>query len=227
MSIVALIPARGGSKGIKKKNLVLLNNRPLIAHTIENAKSSSFVDRVIVSTDDNEIAAAALEYGAEVPFIRPKSLADDHAKSIDVISHTIKELDEKMDDMILLQPTSPLRTTKHIDEAIKQFYDENRTPLISVSEAAVHPNIMKKLNDGKLVDYLENKPDVTRRQDFETIYQINGAIYITTKEMVLNKNKIYDTMAIPYIMDKISSVDIDDIYDLYLAEILMNKHMED
>lgn len=227
MSTIAIIPARGGSKGLKRKNVIDLNGLPLIAYTIKAALKCSLIDRVIVSTDDNEIKEASAKYGAEVPFIRPDDLASDTAKSIDVISHAIRFLEEEgeeVDDIVLLQPTSPLRTNGHISEAIELFHKKNRAPIVSVTEAQTHPYIVKKVVNERLENFVEDMPNLSRRQDFDKLFQLNGAIYITTREMVLEKNKLYDDIVYPYYMDKLSSVDIDDELDLIYAETLMNKY---
>lgn len=227
MSTVALIPARGGSKGLKRKNIIDLAGSPLIAYSIQSALECNLIDRVIVSTDDEEIARTSVDFGAEVPFIRPDYLSNDTAKSIDVISHAIRKLEEEgttVDNIVLLQPTSPLRTSEHITEALTLFFEKGRSPVVSVAEAQTHPFIVKKVVDQKLEDFVSDKPAITRRQDFEKLFQLNGAIYATTKEMVLEKNTIYDEVVYPYYMDKLSSVDIDDEYDLVYAETLLNKY---
>ncbi|MBO8157764.1 MAG: acylneuraminate cytidylyltransferase family protein [Bacillaceae bacterium] len=229
MKTLAIIPARGGSKGLKRKNLLPLNGIPLIEYTIKSALKCSEIHRVIVSTEDREIANVAIQSGAEVPFLRPHHLATDEATTIDVLVHVIQEMDkeDQFDNIVLLQPTSPLRNEKHISEALQLFQDKGRNPVVSVCEAFTHPNICKKISDGKLVNYVKYDKNLTRRQDFEAVYQLNGAIYITTRDMILYKNKLYDEIAYPYIMDKQFSVDIDDQLDFKLAEIILKEKWGD
>jgi N-acylneuraminate cytidylyltransferase/CMP-N,N'-diacetyllegionaminic acid synthase len=225
--ILVIIPARGGSKGLKDKNIKLLNNKPLIAWTIEAAKGSKYIDKVIVSTDNIKIAEIAKEYGAEVPFIRPDELSGDKASSIDVILHAMnymnENLDYKADYIMLLQCTSPLRTTVHIDEAVEKFIASDAESLVSTTELE-HPIFWcKKINDD---GYLESfiKYDDTkqyRRQEFETLYRLNGAIYISKWQYVLNNKRLISDYAVPYIMDKKSSIDIDNIDDFNLANYYM------
>jgi CMP-N-acetylneuraminic acid synthetase len=226
MSIVAIIPARGGSKGLPKKNIKTLLNKPLIAHTIDVANKCTYIDRVIVSTDDEEIAEISKAYGAEVPFLRPENLANDTATTIDVLKHAISflenEEDERVSDIVLLQPTSPLRTIDDLNRALDLYIEnEKELPLISVCEAQTHPYLLKKIEGHTITDYME-KPVVTRRQDYPEVYELNGAIYICPKENIEN-DFIYKEQAIPLIMDKENSVDIDDEVDFLLAEAIITK----
>jgi CMP-N,N'-diacetyllegionaminic acid synthase len=225
MNIVAIIPARGGSKGLKRKNVLPLNGKPLIAYSIEAALKMDDIDRVIVSTDCEEIAEFAKEYGAEVPFIRPESLASDTATTIDVLKHTIDFLKQEegyeTDHILLLQPTSPLRSEKHVKEALN-LYLENRCPVVSVCLADSHPYLMRVKHGEYLVPFVD-QPDkkATRRQDLPEVYELNGAIYLTDYHHLMNVSAIYKDKVIPYVMDKRSSVDIDDEIDFKLAEVLL------
>lgn len=229
MSIVAIIPARGGSKGLPKKNIKMLNNKPLIAHTIDVAKKCEHIDRVIVSTDSSEIAEISKAYGAEVPFLRPENLANDTATTIDVLKHAIhfleKEEDEEVEHIVLLQPTSPLRSLDDVTRALDVYIEnEKELPLISVCEAQTHPYLLKKIDGHTITDYIE-KPVVTRRQDYPDVYELNGAIYICPKENIEN-GFIYKENAIPFVMERENSVDIDDEVDFLLAEAIMSKRSD-
>lgn len=225
MNIVAIIPARGGSKGLIRKNVLPLNGKPLIAYSIEAALKLKEVKRVIVSTDDQEIADIAKKYGAEVPFLRPESLASDTATTIDVLKHTIEFLKEEegysTDHVLLLQPTSPLRSEKHAKEALN-LYLENQCPVVSVCLADTHPYLMRVKQGDYLLPFME-QPDqkATRRQDLPEVYELNGAIYFTDHHHLMNESAIYKDKVIPYVMDKRSSVDIDDEIDFKLAEVLL------
>ena len=177
--ILAIIPTRGGSKGISKKNIINLLGKPLLYYSIKSGKKSKYIDRVIVSTNDLEIVAFAKKLGADVPFLRPEEISGDKAKSIDAFIHAIKELEkleEKYDYILLLQNTSPLRQSWHIDEAIEKLIESNERSLVSVSEVTEHPCIMRTLNEKNETFNLMNMSGDMRRQDFPPIYLVNGAI---------------------------------------------------
>lgn len=223
--ILALIPARGGSKGIKDKNIRLLNNQPLIAYTIQAADESEYVDDIIVTTDSERIAEIAKKYGAEVPFIRPEKLADDKAKTIDAVLHAIyflKKLGRKYDILCLLQPTSPLRNGMDIDNAIKVFEENNEKGVVSVSEVNEHPVLMRKINNKGKMEKLVKENSTIRRQDLKKIYRVNGGIYINKVENINEKTSFNDN-EIPYIMMESHSVDIDEMKDFVVAEFYLKK----
>ncbi|MFW2604915.1 acylneuraminate cytidylyltransferase family protein [Aliarcobacter butzleri] len=217
MKILGIIPARGGSKGIPKKNIKLLNGKPLIAYTIEAALASN-LDRVIVSTDCKEIAGISKEYGAEV-IIRSFNLAEDTTPTLPVLQHVVSKLEVEFDAVMTLQPTSPLRTSKHINEAIELFEsDKEVDSLVSVVEVP-HNYMPEKLmsSDGK---YLTGNREVKRRQEISTMYARNGAaIYITKTEKL--GEYIFGGKILPYFMSKINSFDIDDIEDWEIVERLI------
>lgn len=224
--MIAIIPARGGSKGLPGKNIKLLNGKPLIAYTIEAAKQSENVSRVIVNTDDAEISKVALDYGAEVPFVRPSELASDTAKSIDVLLHTLawlkKNEDLQIDEIIVLQPTSPLRTTQHIDEAIKMYLEKKADSVISYCQEE-HSVFWHKFitDEGKFEDIF-NGDYLKNRQEIRPTFYPNGAIYIIKTKLLLEK-KYYSENAYAFLMDKKSSVDIDTMEDFEFAEWLYKK----
>ncbi|MBN2421616.1 acylneuraminate cytidylyltransferase family protein [Candidatus Woesearchaeota archaeon] len=223
--IISIIPARGGSKRIKKKNIRLLKGRPLIAYSIEQSLNSKYIDRTIVSTEDPEIKASALLYKAEI-IDRPKELAEDTSKSIDVLKHVLNYLNanEKYipDIVVLLQPTSPLRKAEHIDSAIKIFADNNADTLFSVTKRHLGPQWILKKEKNQVRFLFENDFNVLRTQDEEETYEINGAIYIYTSDVIFKSgNYGYGKRVFPFPMDKISSIDIDEPIDWKIAEKLM------
>ena len=222
--MIAIIPARGGSKGLPGKNIKPLNGKPLIAYTIEEALKTKNITRVIVSTDDSEIAEVAKKYGAEIPFMRPKSLADDTAKSIDVYNYTIKRLEEEenseINEVIILQPTSPLRTSQHIDEAIELYFTKKADSVVSYCQEE-HPVFWHKYinEEGKFEDIFE-EDYLKNRQEIRPTYFPNGAIYILKKEM-LSKGTYYSDKSYAYIMDSQFSVDIDTETEFNFVQFLM------
>ncbi len=224
--MLAIIPARGGSKGLPGKNIKSLNGKPLIAYTIEAALKSNLISRIIVSTDDEEIASVSKDFGAEVPFLRPKELASDTAKSLDVFLYTLRLLEHdegaKIDNVAILQPTSPLRTSVHLDESILLFHEKAADSVISYCEEH-HPIFWHKFIDsgGKFLeifdgDFLKNRQEVPRT------YFPNGAIYVF-KSQLLFDGKYYNNNSFAYLMDRTSSLDIDCIEDFEYAEFLMQK----
>ncbi|KGM96428.1 acylneuraminate cytidylyltransferase [Clostridium novyi A str. 4552] len=226
MNILCIIPARGGSKGVYKKNIKLCNGKPLIAYTIEEAKKSKYIDRIIVSTDDNDIASIGKKFGAEVPFLRPDEIAGDDTPGITPIIHAINWLKDNEgylpDYVMCLQCTSPLRKVEHIDEAIEKLINLEVDSLVSVCEVEHSPFWMKEINNGKMKDFIQtDKNNLYRRQNLPTIYRLNGAIYIAKTQKLLQIKNWYTEDTIPYIMDKISSVDIDDEIDFKFGEFLL------
>ncbi len=226
LSVLGLIPARGGSKGVPKKNIKLLNGIPLINYTIKAAKKARYIDKLIVSTDNNEISSICKDQNIEVPFVRPKKLSDDNAKSIDVIIHALKFIekkDNKVYDIILyLEPPSPLRSYNDINESLEIFVEKNPDSLVSVHEAnQFHPILMKKIENEYLKPIWKKEPEGIPRQLYNpTAYMRNGAIYIFKRENILN-NILYGDKVFPYIMPIEKSICIDDIRDWYVAEQLI------
>ncbi len=179
--ILALIPARGGSKGIKNKNIIELNGKPLIWYTIIASLNSKYIDKTIVSTDSKMIATIAQSCGAEIPFIRPAEYATDTSKTVDVVLHAIQELknsNEIFDDLVLLQPTQPLRTAEDIDSAIELFYQKGERGLTSVSQVDDHPILIRTINEEYELESLLKINSTCRRQDLPRYYRVNGCIYI-------------------------------------------------
>lgn len=229
--MIAIIPARGGSKGVPGKNIKELCGKPLIAHTIEAAISSNEVDKVIVSTDDQEVAKIAIAYGAEVPFMRPKELATDEALAINNYIYTINKLNgmycSLIESFAVLQPTSPLRAKEDIDKAINIFNEKNADSVISVVKLPYSISWAKAIDEkGVLVNYYNDNEKIKNRQDYKATYIPNGAIYVFKTNLILNNQSYYSELTFPYIMPRDRSVDIDEIIDFQFAEFLMRKRDE-
>jgi CMP-N,N'-diacetyllegionaminic acid synthase len=231
-NVLGLIPARGGSKGIPRKNIALLAGRPLLAYTCEAALASRVLHRVVVSTDDEEIAEVAHQCGLEVPFIRPTSLAQDETPSIDVVRHTVEHLRNEEHwipgVVVLLQPTSPLRKARHIDEAVGRMTETKADTVVSVVEVPhrFNPHNIMQLKDGELTDYLPALPDVDRfrRQTQPVLYARNGpAVLVSRVDVIVNSETFYGARVVPYFMTEEESLDIDSRYDLWLAEQLISR----
>ena len=225
--ILGIVTARGGSKGIPRKNIKPLHGHPLISHTIKAAIKSTVLSDCIVSTDSEEIADISRSYGAKVPFLRPKELAEDNTPSYRVLQHAVTEYQDmhncNVDIVMLLQPTAPFRTPEDIDNSLKLFI---KTPeadsLISCfCDAAFHPRVMYTLKGNRLTPLLEGKQLPVRRQAFEKVYIRNGAIYITKKDTLMEKNTIIGDYPICYEMPFIQSINIDEVSDFSLAEVII------
>lgn len=222
--ILAIIPARGGSKGIPGKNIKMLAGKPLLAWTIEAAKKSKYIDRLILSSDDEKIISVAREYGCEVPFVRPAHLAQDDTPGVDPIVHALEALDEKFDYVVLLQPTSPLRQTEDIDACIEKCLKEQAVSCVTVSEVKENPNWMFTLDNGRLLRPLISDGDkYKRRQDCPTYYVLNGAVYVMQCEWVKREKKTIFEGTIASIMPKKRAIDIDEILDFLICELVISK----
>jgi CMP-N-acetylneuraminic acid synthetase len=223
---LALIPARGGSKGIPRKNIRLVGNKPLIAWTIEAARESELVSRTIVSTEDREIADIAQQYGAEVPCYRPDNLAEDTSDTLDAVLYTLDFLEQKEgytpDYVVLLQPTSPLRRSEDIDAAILFTIERHADSVVSICGAKPHPLLSKTLTkNGTLMDYIHGGSDYSRRQDFPAVYSLNGALYINSISSLKNARKFVIPNTYGYIMPEERSLDIDSPFDLFIADLIL------
>lgn len=226
-TFMVVIPARGGSKGIPHKNIIDVCGKPLIAYTIEAAKQSKYIDKIIVSTDDIEIKNVSLKYGAEVPYLRPKQISKDDSKSIDVILHTIDYFEnngERYDYIILLQPTSPLRTHLDIDIAIEKIINEAAHSLVSVCEVSENPVLMRIISENKLQPIVSFNGSNLRRQELPIFYKFNGAIYINSVEMLLGEKQFVNEDTVPFIMEQDKSTDIDNLLDLKLVEAILQQN---
>ena len=225
MNIISIIPARGGSKGIPRKNIKLLNGKPLISYSIDASNSCSLIDDTYVSTEDAEISEISKGNNAEV-IERPDELASDDSSSIDVILHVLDYLEnrgELPDLFVLLQPTSPLRTSEDIEASINSFLESDCDSLVSVCELDHRSLLNFSLEDGFLVQNNNEALFNSRRQDIPTYYSLNGAIYITTPEFIRKNKSFYSDKTIPHVMSKEKSIDIDTSFDFKLAEFLLNE----
>jgi CMP-N,N'-diacetyllegionaminic acid synthase len=224
--ILAVIPARGGSKRIKNKNTLLLAEKPLLAWTIDAAKGSKYIDKVVVSSDSEEIRRIAIEAGAEAPFLRPPNLSGDHASSADVVLHSLNFLSERgesFDTCILLQPTSPLRSAVHIDEAFELYEKLEAKSIISVTNIGHPIEWVNELGDAGQMDIFFTKGSVYKRsQDYPERYMINGAIYIFgVDQFKVDNSYFFERGSFAYVMRKKDSIDIDTYDDLDLAEMFL------
>ena len=223
--MIAIIPARGGSKGLPGKNVRPLNGKPLLAYAVEAALKAKHIDRVIISTDDEEIARFAVEYGAELPFMRPAELASDTAMAIDNYIYTIGRLEKEdgklIDAFVVLQPTSPLRIAEDIDGAIELFEQKSADSVISYCQEA-HPVTWHKYLDdeGRFVDIFD--ANIKNRQENRVSYYPNGAVYVFKTAMIRDR-KYYTDKSYAYIMPRTRSVDIDFIEDFEYAEFLLTR----
>lgn len=222
-SVLGVIPARGGSKGIQRKNLRALGGKPLLVHTIECALRAGLFSTVVVTTDDEEIRAVALAAGAQAPFLRPAELATDGALAVPTIQHAVREMEHlrgaAYDVVMMLQPTAPLRAPEDIRAAITELAANAGDGIISVVHVGNnHPMKMKRLTDGVLTDYdppaVENPP----RQSLPPVYIVNGAIYATRREVLMSRNSFRGTRCLGYVMPRERSVNIDTEEDFILAE---------
>lgn len=222
LKILALIPARGGSKGIPRKNIKPIAGKPLIAWAIEAALCSRVLDAVVVSTEDEEIADVARQWGAQVPFRRPAELAQDDTPGIDPVLHALEQLPD-FDAVLLLQPTSPLRTTEDIDACIGLAQGRQAASVVSVSEPGKHPYWMYRLGTDQRLQTLINVPPISRRQDLPPVYAVNGALYYTRADWLRRHHAFVTAETVAYVMPPERSVDTDTLLDWKLAEMLLKE----
>ena len=217
--ILAFIPARKGSKRIKEKNGVLINEKPMFEYSIEVAKKSKYIDKIIFSTDSKEWLEYAQSLGCEKNKLRPKELSEDTSRTIDVMLYEIEKMKlNDFDAIVLLQPTSPYRTVELLDNAIEEYF-KTETSLITIVEAKEQPILMRKIVDGRLTKIIRDSSDI-RSQDFEKIYKVIGNIYVNNiknlnRDIVLNENEI------GFIIDEKFNIDIDVMEDLEKAKKIM------
>lgn len=223
-TFLAIIPARGGSKRLPRKNVLEIGGKPLISWSIEAGLSSKYIDRVIVTSDDEEILKISKQYNAET-IKRPTSLSNDTATTFSALKHTIDTVDNNYDYIILLQPTSPLRTSAHIDEAIEYMGLKSADAMISVAETDHSPfwsNTIPK--DGNMNNFLKDEVKNKRSQDLEKFYRLNGAIYICrTSELLKEESFFIQDKIFAYKMDRQSSIDIDNHIDFEIANLFLHE----
>lgn len=223
--MLAIVPARGGSKGLPGKNIRMMNGKPMIAHTIEAAKLSKEISKIIVSTDCLQIADVAINYGAQVPFLRPDYLASDQSLVLDTYLYILDELFKqekiKIEEFCVLLPTSPLRGTDDIDNAIRIFREKKADSVVSYTKESHPLRWHKKINSQGALESIFND-ELRNRQDEDVYYYPNGAIYIF-KEKLLRSGTYYSQNSYPYVMPRERSVDVDDLFDFQFAEYLLRK----
>lgn len=226
-SIIAIIPARGGSKGIPYKNIKLLNGKPLIYYTINEAQKSKYIQRLFVSTEDDTIAEVAKRYGAEV-ITRPIELAQDDTPSLPVYQQVIKHLEKTgiiyPDIVVVLQPTSPLRIVTDIDSAIDMFLKSKCDSVVSVCKVEYPIEWMYRLQNDRPEPLLESLNRTIRKNDAIKVYRLNGAVYVATRDTIMNQNTVMGKDTRVYIMPLQRSVDIDTEFDFKLAEELFESY---
>ncbi len=222
-TFLAVIPARGGSKRLPRKNVLDLNGKPLIAHSIEAALRSKYIDAVVVSSDDSEILEVSQKFGALV-LKRPDALATDTSSTFDAIEHTVENYKE-YDYIVLLQPTSPLRTTVHINEAIELLVAKGADAIVSVTQMEHSPLWSNTLDENdSMVHFIRDEIKNKRSQDLEIYYRLNGAIYICQKDKLLREKCFFiEDNIFSYKMNKDDSIDIDEEIDFELAKLHMEK----
>lgn len=224
---LAVIPARSGSKGLKDKNIKMINGKPLLAYTVEAAKESGLFQEIFVSTDSERYAEIAREYGAAAPFLRSEELATDTASTWDVVRDSIKKYEEmgkNFDVAAILQPTSPLRTAQDIRDGFTKFFEKGANAVVAVCEVDHSPLWCNTLpEDDSLTDFLKKDVINLPRQCLPTYYRINGALYIVRTDYLKSTDNIYSDKCFALVMPKNNSVDIDDAIDFQLAESLIKQ----
>ncbi|MBK7627804.1 MAG: acylneuraminate cytidylyltransferase family protein [Bacteroidales bacterium] len=231
--ILAIIPARGGSKGLPEKNIKLLCGKPLIGWTIEQAKGCKYIDSIFVTTDCQKIANIAGQFGLNVPFLRPPELAEDTSSSMDVVVHVLeyyRTQNVNFDYVLLLEPTSPLRKRNDLDSAVKlAIGNESADGVVSLGEVHMeHPMIVKQVdNDMKIRSYIEDVKRITQRQMADKAFFPYGVIYMIKTEVFNREKSFYTNNIIPYFIERWQNYEVDDIYDFIVIEAIMNNKMED
>lgn len=226
--VLAVIPARSGSKGLPDKNVKKLLDKPLLAWSVEQAKTCDRIDRIVLSTDSEEYAETGEEYGADVPFIRPDELALDDTPIGAVIAHLIEELEgrgEVYDQILMLEPTSPLRRPSDIDDALDSFYsaEVDATSLVSVREIEEegHPYFVKELKDGALSPFIETEEEYYQRQQLPTLYQPEGTLYLSDTQTFKAAQSFYQDRTMPHVVQPWQKYEIDDLHDFICVEAIL------
>lgn len=219
LTVLALVTARGGSQGLAHKNLREVGGRSLLIRAIESGQWAETVDRVVLSSDDPEIIRAALLAGCDVPFVRPPELATAEARSIDVVHHALETLPERYDLIVLLQPTSPLRLPEDVDEAVELCLSANAPACVSLTSPDKSPYWMYSLSERRtLQPVLPGYDRVSLRQGLPDAYAINGAVYVARSDWIMTQDSFMAPDTVGYLMPRERSIDVDDEYDLMLAE---------
>ena len=226
-NVLAIIPARSGSKGLKDKNIKILNGKPMIAYTIEAAIKSNVFEDIMISTDSEKYSQIAKKYGATIPFLRDKRLATDESTTIEVVEDVLiklKENGKEYEKFMILQPTSPLRDEIDIKKAFDLLNKKNANSVVSMCECEHSPLWTKQLNESTLdLDGFLSNVGNSGRQKLKKYYRLNGAIYVLKTDYFLKHKNFYKEKSYAYIMDKRKSIDIVDLYDFEYAEFIMNQ----
>jgi CMP-N,N'-diacetyllegionaminic acid synthase len=222
-TVLALIPARGGSKGVPGKNVRPVGGRPLIAWTIVAAKASRYVDRTVLSSDDQSIIDAARSFGCDVPFTRPAELATDEADSMSVVRHAMTVLPERYDYLVLLQPTSPMRLAQDIDRAIERCVNSGAPACVSVCEPDKSPYWMFRAGKGDVLEPLLAAEIPDRRQQAPAVLALNGAVYVARTDHLAGGGTFLAPGTVGYVMPKERSFDIDTELDLRIVDFLLHQ----
>ncbi|KAA1162034.1 acylneuraminate cytidylyltransferase family protein [Pseudoalteromonas fuliginea] len=227
-TVLAIIPARGGSKRLPQKNILPINGKPLIVWSIEATKNSKYIDSIFVSTDDENVALIAEECGLNIPELRPAELASDEASTEEMLLYTLNKFGRGYDIVILLQPTSPLRTFIDIDAAIDTFIQKKAFSVVSVTPCEHSPLWSNKLPaDCNMGSFIKQEA-LKRSQELGEFYRLNGAIYIfDTKKLKEYGKIIYSESSFAFVMDNLNSIDIDTKLDFEIAEVLLKKLYEE
>ena len=233
-SVIALIPARGGSKGLPRKNVLPVADYPLVAWPIMAAKNSQYIDRIICSTDDEEIAAAAIEAGADVPFLRPSELAADTASSIDVVLHALDSMEESgqvFDYIVLLEPTSPLTESHDIDNGLLSLFSKRdlADSIVGVSKVeSTHPDYDVRISSQGLISpyVVTDFKELKRRQEIEPLFFLDGSFYISEVIAFRKYLSFYHERTLASIMPRWKSFEIDEFVDLVCVEAILSRRSE-
>ena len=224
-NILAIIPARSGSKRLPNKNIKILCGKPLIAWSIESALNSKYIDEVVVSTDSTLYADIAKSYGANIPFLRPKELSEDKTPTFDVIEHTIEfyknHMNKEFDYIVLLEPTSPLRESYDIDNAIEKLCKEKAASISSIGDIKEHPSTLKRIINNRIYPFMVSLSGTTRRQDNETLFFPYGVIYIAKKDILIKEKTFYTSDCAFYRIKTHQCYEIDDALDFMCIETIM------
>ncbi|MBM3151259.1 MAG: acylneuraminate cytidylyltransferase family protein [Chloroflexi bacterium] len=226
-NILGVIPARGGSKSVPRKNLALLNGKPMLCYTIEAARQSKMLTHFVVSSEDEEIIKVAKSFGAPAPFVRPAELATDEAPSLPVVQHALREVEKKegitFEYVVLLQATSPLRNAADIDAALKKLLETGADSVVSVVRVAHHhPARMRFIEDDLLVQLpMGERKEMQRRQDLPPVYIRNGAIFATRRHVVMEQNSMLGRISRPYVMPESRSANVDTRFDFLVVEVMI------
>lgn len=222
-TILAVIPARGGSKGLPHKNILPLGGRPLLAWTVTAARSSRLLDRFVLSSEDQEIIAVARSLGCEVPFVRPRELADDDTPGILPVLHALRVLPEHYDYVVLLQPTSPLRGAADIDACIERCHTMGAPACVSVTPATKSPYWYHRLDERGRLRPLLDGPGASRRQDLPESFLLNGAVYVARARWLQESKTFLTDETVGWVMPRERSLDIDSREDLAQCELLLSQ----